>query len=105
MPVREYRPFIDSATFPTAPQVTLPEGWEADSFSLINDNSGGYDVAVAAGGVRTDRAGNQIDDLTLKFATPSKVVSLNQRARFLWFRAVGLSAGSVTIQVIANKDK
>ncbi|TXH52024.1 MAG: hypothetical protein E6Q97_16935 [Desulfurellales bacterium] len=105
MPVREYRPTIDSSQYPPEPQVVLPEGWGADSFTFVNDNEESVDVAVAIGGVRRDMTGAQIDDFTLVFATPSKVVSLNQRARRLWFRGVTEPASPVTIQVIANKDK
>lgn len=105
MPVREYRPVITGDTFPAEPQVKLPEGWGADSFSLVNDNDAGVDVAVAVGGVRRDADGFQLDDLTLKFNEPSKVVSLNQRARCLWFRATSEIMSDITIQVIANKDK
>lgn len=105
MPVREYRPVIDGSQFPTVAQVELPEGWEADSFTIINNNAESKDVAVAVGGVRHDRNGDQIDDFTLVFDEPSKVLSLNQRARRLWFRATTEPASPITVQVIANKDK
>ena len=101
--VREFLVTVSGTTYPTAAQVELPAGVQADSWSVVN--KGSVQVALAFDVVRKEPLTSAaIDDLTVEAAGggPDSAYGLETRARRIWVRAKAAAAPFV-VRLVAGK--